>query len=112
MARSLAERYLVAATAFVAAAAWLGVGLENGLACLVVFVLALQAVRAYQRRSNVRSRGAPSRRERRSRDESSLEEMATARPAASGRGRTRPSGRVYDGDREPSALPVASEPNW
>lgn len=102
MARSVAERYLVAATAFVAAATWLGVGLTNGLACLFVFVLALQAVRAYQRRSGSRRPRAGSRRERPSRSE----------PAVSGRHRTLPSGRLYDGKREDLGWPVTSEVTW
>ena len=112
MARSVAERYLVAAIAFVAAATWFGVGLEDGFACLLAFVLALQAVRLYQRRSSVRSRRAPSRRERPSRYESSPEEKERPLPAASGRDRTRPSGHVYDGGREEIGWPVPSKATW
>lgn len=111
MLRSVAERYLVAAIAFVAAATWFGVGLENGFACLLVFVLTLHAVRLYQRRSSVRSRRAGSRREGPSRYESSLEEKDTL-PTSSGRDRPRPSGRVYDGGREEIGWSVASEATW
>ena len=112
MARLVAERYLVAAFAFLAAATWLGVGLENGFACLLVFVLALQAVRLYQRRSSVRSRRAPARRARPSDYEPSHEKMDAPLPVASGRDRTPRSGRVYDGGREESGWPVTSEVTW
>jgi hypothetical protein len=112
VARSVAERYLVAAFAFVAAATWLGVGLEHGLACLLVFVLAVQAVRLYQRRSSARSRHAPLRRERPSHYEPSPQKKDTPLPATSRRVRSRPSGRVYDGGREEIGRPVASEASW
>jgi hypothetical protein len=112
VARSVAERYLVAAFSFVAAATWLGVGLANGLACLLVFVLALQAVRLYQRRSSARSRRAPSRRGRPSRYEPSPEEKERPLPATSRRDRNRPSGRVYDGGRDEIGWPVTREASW
>lgn len=112
MARSVAKRYLVAAFAFMAAAIWLGVGLTSGFACLLVFVLALQAVRLYQRRSTVRSRRTRSRREQPSRYESSPEEKDRPLPAAPGRHRARPSGHVYDGGREEIGWPVPSEATW
>ena len=112
MARLVAERYLVATFAFLAAATWLGVGLENGFACLLVFVLSLQAGRLYQRRSSVRSRRAPSRRARPSDYEPSPEETDTPLPVTSGRDRTRRSGRVYDGGREEIGWPVAGEVTW
>lgn len=116
MARSVAVRYLVAAIAFLAAAIWFGVGLKDGFACLLVFVLALQALRLYQLRSGMRSRRAPSRRERPSRYEPSPVEMPrplpASPPAASERDRTRPSGRVFDGGREEIGWPVPSEATW
>lgn len=59
MARSAVKRYLLAAFAFMAAAIWFGEGLTNGFACLLVFELALQAARLYQRRSSVHGRRAP-----------------------------------------------------
>lgn len=112
MARSVAERYLVAAFAFMAAATWFGVGLTNGFACLFVFVLAFQGVRLYQRRSGSRSRSS-SRRDRPSRDTSvPAEELDIAPRLASGRSRSRPSGGVYDADREQLDWSVASEAVW
>jgi hypothetical protein len=113
VARSAVERYLVGAFAFLAAAIWLGVGLKNGFVCLLVFVLAFQGVRLYQRRSAARSRPAPARRERPSRHRpSSSEERNAPRPAASGRERSQPSGQVYDGDGEEIRWPMPSEATW
>ena len=117
--RSVAERHLVAAFAFMAAAIWLGVGLTNGFACLLVFVLASQAVRVYQQRSGSDSRRAGSRQERPSRERPSRSKrsfawaMGVSIPAAPRIERPRPSGRVYDGDRERlGSQPVASEATW
>ena len=116
MARSAAERYLVAAFVFLDAAIWLGVGLKNGFACLLAFVLTFQAVRLYQLRSSVRGRRASRRRERPSRYAPSHEEtdgpLPTPRPTASAGGRSQPSGHVYDGGREETARPLPSEANW
>jgi hypothetical protein len=96
-----------------AAAAWLGVGLMNGFACLLVFVLASQAVRLYQRRSASRARVGTSSRQRSSRHEhvSGEERRASSRrrPASD---RPSSSGRLYDGDREESGWPVAGEAAW
>jgi hypothetical protein len=110
VARSVAARYLVAALAFMAAAIWLGLSLTGGFACLFVFVLALQAVRLYQRRSDLRSRRSPSRRERPSRHEPGLAEQrlsSPSSPAPPRRARSRSGGRVYDGGREEFGVPVA-----
>lgn len=108
MARSVAERYLVAAFAFMATATWLGVGLTSGFTCLLVFVLAFQAVRLYQRRGGSRSQRAGSRRERPSRYQPLTgEETELLLPEPSGHGRSRLSDRVYDGDQE-SGWPLAS----
>ncbi len=113
MVRSVAERYLVAAFAFMAAATWFGVSLTSGFACLFVFVLAFQVVRAYQRRSRSRTRNAGSAAERRSRYEyRSVEETDLPVPAARESDRARSSRRVYDGDRENLGWPVASEATW
>jgi hypothetical protein len=62
MVRSVTERYLVAAFAFMAAATWLGVALIHGFICLLVALLASQAWRLYQRRADVRARTATRRR--------------------------------------------------
>ena len=64
MSRSGVERYAVAGVAFVAAATVLGVGLVDGLVCLAVFLVASQAVRAFQRRSDARTPAARERRPR------------------------------------------------
>ena len=64
MVRSVAERYTVAAFAFVAAATWLGVGVVHGLLCLFVAALAAQATRFQQRRRDARSRASARRRAR------------------------------------------------
>lgn len=113
MVRSVAARYLVAAFAFMAAATWVGVGLTGGFTCLFVFVLALQAVRLYQRRSDSRSHRSSPRRERPSHHEP---DWAEERIPPSGppvqRERSRPLARVYDGDREELGWPVASEATW
>ena len=116
--RSVAERYLVAAFAFMAAAIWLGVSLTGGFACLFAFVLASQAVRLYQQRSGSDNRRAGSRREGLSRERPSGSKRASAKerdisiPAAPRIERPRASGRVYDGDREEFGRPVASEATW
>lgn len=109
MVRLVAARYLVAAFAFMAAATWVGVSLTGGFMCLFVFVLALQAVRLYQRRSDSRDRRSNSRRERPSghEPERAAEMSASSAPPAR-RDRSRPSGRVYDGDREELSWPVPS----
>jgi hypothetical protein len=116
--RSVAARYLVAAFAFMAAAIWLGVGMTSGFACLFVFVLASQAVRLYQLRSGSSGHRASSRRERPARERPSRPKRESAKerdisiPAAPRIERPRPSARVYDGDRERLAQPVASEAAW
>ena len=107
---SVIGRYLVAAFAFLAAATWVGISLTGGLECLFVFVLALQAVRLYQRRSHLRSRRS-SRRERPSRDQAALaEEQIISSPVSPRRDRSRSSG-VYDGGQA-DGWPVASEGAW
>jgi hypothetical protein len=112
VARSLAARYLVAAFAFMATATWVGVSLTGGFTCLFVFVLALQAVRLYQRRTDSRHRSG-SRRERPSgREREWAEEGSASSPSPARRDRSRPSGRVYDGDREELGWPMASEATW
>jgi hypothetical protein len=109
---SVVARYLVAAFAFIAAATWVGISLTGGLECLFLFVLALQAVRLYQRRSDLRSRRSPSRRERPSRDQAALaEEQIISSPAPPRRDRSRSSG-VYDSSREADGWPLASEAAW
>jgi hypothetical protein len=62
MVRSVTERYVVAAFAFMATATWLGVALIHGLLCLLVALLASQAVRLYQRRTDTRGRATTRRR--------------------------------------------------
>jgi membrane protein implicated in regulation of membrane protease activity len=97
-------RYLVAAFAFIAAATWVGISLTGGLKCLFVFVLALQAVRLYQRR-----RRPASRRERPSREQAALaEEKIISSPVPPRRDRSRSSG-VYSGNRQADGWPMASE---
>ncbi len=85
MVRSVAERYAVAAVAFMAAATWLGVGLVHGLLCLLVALVAVHATRIYQRRNDARTRVTSRRRHR------------TRRPAADRRPQR--SG-LYDADTE------------
>jgi hypothetical protein len=112
VARSVAARYFVAAFAFMAAATWVGISLTGGFMCLFVFMLALQAVRLYQRRSDSHSRPA-SRHERPSRYMPvAAEERSGSSPAAPPRDRSRSTGRVYDEDREEIGWPVASEATW
>jgi hypothetical protein len=104
---------LVAAFAFMAAATWVGISLTGGFTCLFVFVLAFQAVRLYQRRSDSRSRRSSSRHERPSRYEPVLaEEKTITSPARPRSDRSRSAGRVYDADREQIGWPVASEAAW
>lgn len=113
MARSVTARYLVAAFAFMAAATWLAVSLTSGFTCLFVFVLAFQAVRLHQRRSGSRSRRSAPRRERPTRYESTTgDERDISPPAASRSNRSRPTGHIYDGDREELGWPVATEATW
>jgi hypothetical protein len=113
VARSVVERYAVAAFAFMAAAIWLGVSLTGGFTCLFVFVVALQAVRLYQRRSDVRTRRRDSRREPRSRPEhAAAEQRAFPPPLASASARSQPAARVYDGDREQFSRPAATQASW
>jgi hypothetical protein len=73
--RSVVARYVVAAFAFIAAATWVGVSLTGGLKCLFVFVLALHAVRLYQRRHDQRSRRPASRCERPSREQAGRQQI-------------------------------------
>jgi hypothetical protein len=54
--KSLVERYLIGAIGFAAAALWLGVGLINGLECLLAFLLTLLVVAVVQRRRLVAER--------------------------------------------------------
>jgi hypothetical protein len=110
--RSVAERYLVAAFAFMASATWLGVSLTSGFACLFVFVLAQQAGRLYQGRTNSRSRSTGSRPKRpaRRRPASGGTRRAPTR-AVSVRDRSRPTDRVYDHGDEVGGS-VAGEATW
>lgn len=116
--RSVVARYLVPAFAFMAAAIWLGVGLKSGFACLLVFVLAFQAVRLYQQRSGSSGHRAGSRRAQPSRKRPARHKRTSATerdisiPAAPRIERPRPSARLYDGDRERLGQPVASEATW
>ena len=115
MVRSAAKRYAVAATAFLAAATWLGVSVIHGLACLLVFVLALQAAGLYQRR---RRSGSHRRRGSSARDQPPRHEMAPAQEPrvspsiASASDRSNSSRRVYDGGREDLGWPVPREATW
>jgi hypothetical protein len=110
VARSMVARYLVAAFAFMAAATWLGVGLQGGFTCLLVFVLALQAVRLYQRRSGSHRRPARSPRDRPPRHLPAHEkERLISPPRAAVGDRSRASARLYDGDRDGLGWPVPSE---
>jgi hypothetical protein len=105
--RAVAERYAVAAAAFLAAAVWLGVGVIHGFVCLFAFVVVAQAVRLYQRRSDSPARGRGPSGSRRS-----------SRPRSTAGGRRRPAkapasqGNLYDSEREESAWGVSSEPAW
>lgn len=113
MARSVVERYLVAAFAFMAAATWFGVGLQKGFTCLLVFVLALHAARLYQRRKESRSHGLGNRRDRRPRyDPASHEPRDMSPSAASKVDRPQRSTRLFDGGREETGWSVASEATW
>lgn len=49
----------MAAFAFMAAATWLGVGVLNGLLCLLAALVALQAATLRQRRHDSRTRRRP-----------------------------------------------------
>lgn len=111
--RSVAERYAVAAFAFLAAAVWLGVGLISGFACLLVFLLAAQAVRLYQQRSDAREEAQTSSRERRSRDSRIVaEEPSSSRRRSRSADRPASSRRLYDADREDLAWPAVGESSW
>ena len=99
MARLVAERYAVAAFGFIAAATWLGVGLIHGLLCLLASLLAAQATRIYQRRSDSRSRVSARQRHR---------ERARPRPVAERPQRS----RLYDGDGEDFDWPTAGDAAW
>lgn len=111
--KSVAARYLIAAFAFMDAALWLGISLTSSFTCLFVFVLTFQAVRLYQRRSDLRRRRTKVRRERPSHFEPVLtEETITPSPAPSRRVRSQPSGEIYDGHREEVGWPVTSEATW
>lgn len=111
--RLVAERYAVASFAFLAAAVWFGVGLIGAFACLFVFVLAFQAVRLYQQRSDSPGQEQASRRERQSRNSRvAVEEPSAAsrRPRSADRPASSP--RLYDADHDESGWMVASEPTW
>jgi hypothetical protein len=108
----MAERYAVGAAAFIAAAAWLGVGLTNGLICLFVFVVAMRAVRLYQMRSSSRARSGAGSDPRRRRESPPRHERETSPPPAPTRSQARRSGRLYDGAREDLGWPVPSEARW
>jgi hypothetical protein len=98
--------------AFVAAAAWLGVGLTNGLICLFVFVLAMRLVRLYQLRSSSRARSSSRNEPRRPRESPPTLERETSPRRESPRSQPRRSGRLYDGAHEELAWPVPSEARW
>lgn len=113
MARSMAARYLVAAFAFMAAAAWLSVGLKGGFTCLLVSVLAFRAVHLYQRRNDSRNRRARPRPGRGPIHEPAPAEPSNPSPSGpAGPERPRRSGRIYDSDREDFGWAVASEATW
>lgn len=97
MVRSVAERYAVAAFAFMAAATWLGVGVVHGLLCLLVALVASQAVRIYQRRSGTRA-AATSRQRRRTRPA-----QRTERPRRAG---------LYDAGTDDFDWPTAGDAAW
>jgi hypothetical protein len=111
--RSVAARYLVASFAFMAAAAWLGVSLTGGFTCLLVFLVAFQAVRLQQRRSDSLNRRASSARANRARPTRERHGLAAAQTVPSRSAfrneRSQPLGRVYDGDREDIGWSSASE---
>jgi hypothetical protein len=111
--KSVAARYLIAAFAFMDAALWLGISLSSSFTCLFVFVLTFQAVRLYQRRSDLRRRRTRSRRERPSHAEAVLtKEPIASSPRPSRPARSQPSAEIYDGHREEVGWPVASEATW
>lgn len=113
MVRSAAKRYAVAAMAFLAAATWLGVSVTNGIACLLAFVVALQAVGLYQRRSGSSGRRASSTRNRPPRRKATpAGEHPVSAPNTSAKDRSQSSRRIYDGGRDDSGWPVPSEATW
>lgn len=112
MVRSVAERYAVGAVAFMAAAAWLGVSLTNGLICVFVFVLAMRAVRLYQLRSSSRTRDKSRSDPRRHREPASTQEATSSPAREPTRTRVPRSGRLYDGAHEDLGWPVPSEARW
>lgn len=108
--RSAAKRYAVAAIAFLAAAAWLGVALTSGFACLVVFVIALQIASAHQRRSGGGRQRTDAPGERPRRRPARSNERSALRPAEPAR--VRPARRIYDGGSTDLNWPVPSEATW
>lgn len=109
MVRSAAKRYAVAAMAFLAAATWLGVSVTHGIACLLVFVIALQAVGLYQRRGGSSGRRAGSTRNRPpGRKAAPAREHPVSGPITSP-DRSQVSRRIYDGGRDDFGWPVPSE---
>jgi len=97
MVRSAAERYVVGAFAFMAAATWLGIGLIHGFLCLFVAVLASLATRIYQRRSGSSARAS------RRRAPAARRRPPAERPSRAG---------LYDSDREDWNWPTASDAAW
>ena len=113
MVRSAAKRYAVAAIAFLAAAVWLGVSVTHGIACLIVFVLALQAVGLYQRRSGFsRTRASSTRHRPPRRKAAPAREHPVFAPIASANDRSESSRRIYDGGRDDLGWLVPSEATW
>lgn len=115
MVRSAAKRYAVAAMSFLAAAVWLGVSVTHGIACLLAFVLALQAMGLYQRRqqSGSHRRRVSSARARHPRHQAPpAHEREVSHPVASASDRPQPSRRIYDGGREDFSWPVPREATW
>ena len=91
--KSLVERYLIGALGFAAAALWLGVGLIDGLECLLAFLLTSLVVAVVQRRRLVAER---SHAHRAARGDSHGRSRATVirrdgRPAGHAASRSRPS---------------------
>ena len=110
--RSAAKRYAVAAMAFLAAATWLGVSVMRGIACLSVFVLAVQAVGLYQRRGSSGRRLSATRNRPPRRKAVPARERPVSAPVTSAKNLTQSSRRIYDGGRDDLGWPVVSEATW
>jgi len=109
--KSVAQRYLIAAVAFVAVAPWLGVGIVSGLECLLAFVLTLLVVGVVQRRRLV-AEGGRARRPTRSRPPARRPRTADARDRRPARRAAEPPMAFYDDEAATGDWPRFAESNW